>query len=78
VIFKAGDAVIITCDGRTVAGVVSLASPNGVSLILMFEALLHGHAGYMPVLKHDDGVFRSLIGAHPVQIDPRPTGRWMQ
>lgn len=45
-----GAAVRLTCEGRTVDGVVVVASGNGASLVIEFEALLAGWAGYMPVL----------------------------
>jgi hypothetical protein len=59
-----GDRVRITCDGRTVDGTVLLASGNGRSLMLSFEAILAGHVGMMPVLAEDDaptGEYRSLM-----------------
>jgi hypothetical protein len=67
--FKKGDFVRVTCDGRTVEGMVTMASPNGRSLVLMFEALLAGHAGKMPVLQHDDGSFCALLNGAPVGIE---------
>ena len=60
---KTGQAVRITCAGRTVDGTVALASSNGRSLVLIFEAVLDGHAGMMPVSRHDDGSYRALTGA---------------
>lgn len=68
---RTGDTVMLTCEGRSVVARVVLASANGVSLFLQFEAILHGHAGSMPVLRDEDGVYRSLIGAHPVGITER-------
>jgi hypothetical protein len=38
-IWKTGDAVRVTCKGRTVVGTIALASPNGKSLALQFDAL---------------------------------------
>lgn len=67
-LFKTGDPVVIGCDGRTVPGVVQLASANGKSLMLSFDALLDGHAGMMPVLLDDDGVFRSIISGIAVEL----------
>lgn len=65
---KRGEFVLITCKGRTVEGMVTLASPNGRSLIVMFEAILDGHAGKMPVFQHDDGTFAALITGEAVEI----------
>lgn len=61
---KTGDKVQIKCTGALfpVDGWVIFASPNGRSLMLGFEAILHGHVGMMPVLQGEDGVYRSLIG----------------
>lgn len=64
--WQKGDRVVITYGDRTVDGEVTLASPNSVSLMLSFEALLGGHAGMMPVLLDDDGVYKSLIEWKPV------------
>jgi hypothetical protein len=58
---RTGDAVTIECDGRTIPGTVILASPNGVSLMLGFEAVLDGHLGMMPVLRDDDGSYASIM-----------------
>lgn len=70
--FKTGDRVKITCEGRTVDGVILLASENGKSLALSFEAILAGHVGMMPVSRADDGDrYRTLIGHVAVAITPR-------
>jgi hypothetical protein len=70
-ILTKGQQIKITCDGRTVDGVVILASPNGSALAIGYEALLAGHAGMMPVLQDDDGTYRSLVGGVPVVIQLR-------
>jgi hypothetical protein len=66
--FKRGEFVLITCNGRTVEGMVTLASPNGRSLMLMFEAILDGYAGKMQVFQRDDGTFVAIINSAPVEI----------
>lgn len=66
--FATGDNVLIECDGRAVAGHVVFASSNGKSLMLGFEALLDGHVGMMPVLRDDDGVYRSILNGVVVKI----------
>lgn len=63
-----GEHVKITCEGRTVDGEVTLASANGRSIVVMFEAILAGHAGMMPVMQEDDGRYFSLIGRVPLDI----------
>lgn len=65
---KTGDAVQIECDGRTIPGTVILASPNGASLMLGFEAVLDGHLGMMPVSRNDDGSYQSIMTGIVVQL----------
>lgn len=67
---KTGDAVRIVYEGRTVRGSVKLASPNGRSLILEFEAILGGFAGMMPALMDDHGIYRDLIFGRHVGVAP--------
>lgn len=72
-----GEAVRITCADESVIGVVQLASENGRSLALVFDGLLAGHAGMMPVLWDDKAeVFRtitcgSVVGITPAKREPR-------
>jgi len=66
---KAGDRVRITYRGRSVVGKVILASANGASLALEFEAFLGGYAGMIPVMRDGDGIYRDLIASEPVQLD---------
>lgn len=67
---KKGDLVWIGCDDRSVEGWVLLASENGASLMLGFEAILGGHVGMMPVLLQD-GVYRSIVTGEAVAVVPR-------
>jgi hypothetical protein len=60
-ILKRGDFVTATYEGRTVDAMVLIASTNGQSLFISFEAILGGHVGNMPVLRKDDGKYYSLI-----------------
>jgi len=69
-VWKTGEAVRITYEGRTVEGTVLLASRNGTSLFLEFDALLGGYAGRMPVSVDDDGVIRDLMNNLPVELSP--------
>lgn len=70
--WRTGDAVLIEAEGRTVPGTVQLASGNGRSLILAFEALVLGHAGAMPVFLEDDGQFRALFNREIVVLRRPP------
>lgn len=69
--YKAGDAITVECNGRIVEGEVILASSNSVSLMIGFEAILADHAGMMPVLRGDDGIYRSIVNEAVVRITPR-------
>jgi hypothetical protein len=68
-VWKTGESVQITCEGRTVPGVVWRATANGVSLMLEFEAVLAGHVAMMPVV-WDAGAeaFLSVVGGVPVEL----------
>jgi hypothetical protein len=59
-VWKTGDLVRITYEGRSVDGAVKLASPNGLSLMLEFDAILGGCVGMMPVL-YEGGQFICLL-----------------
>lgn len=67
--FKTGERLRLTYDGRTVDASVLLASGNGYSLMLSFEALLGGYVGQMPVLLEDDGAYRDLLKGQLVQLE---------
>jgi hypothetical protein len=67
-LFKTGDHVGLTFESRTVKAKVVLASPNGKSLMLSFDALLGGYVGQMPVIWVDGG-FRDLITSQLVTIE---------
>lgn len=67
--YATGDRVWIECGGVTVFGRVILASENGRSLMLGFDGVLGGkHAGMCPVLRGDDGVYRSIINDVEVRL----------
>ena len=70
-VFRQGDNVQITYEGRTVDGVVFLASENSRSLILSFQAMLGGYVSSMPVLADEDGTYADLITGQPVEIRPK-------
>lgn len=67
---KTGDHVTIVYKGRRYAADVQLASTNEASLFLTFEAIIDGHVGMMPVLKGNDGVYRSIVTNCEIEILP--------
>lgn len=66
---KTGDTVTIICQGESYRAQIILASPNEVSLMLSFEAIIDGHVGMMPVLK-EDGVYRSIMTGTEIEVIP--------
>lgn len=67
-LYGIGDAVLIECDGLSVPGEVVFASPNGVSLMVRFDAILDGHVGQMPVLMNEDGSYTAIMTGTPVSL----------
>lgn len=67
-VLKRDDLVTATYQGKTVDAVVQLASPNGKSLIIRFEAMLGGHLGVMPVLQDDEGDYWSLMEGNQITL----------
>jgi hypothetical protein len=72
---KKGDKVKLTYGGETVEAEVLIASGNGRSLMLTFDALLKpeglragGFAGMLPVLREDDGQYRDIYLGQDVNI----------
>lgn len=59
-VWKTGERCRLTYGSRTVDAKGVLASPNGRSLFLEFDAILGVHAGSMPVL-YEAGAFRSIV-----------------
>jgi hypothetical protein len=66
---RKGELVCLTCEGRSVPAEIVLISPNGKSLILVFDAMLDGHVGTMPIFLDDDGTYRALMTGTPLRID---------
>lgn len=58
-----GEFVVVTASGRTVRAMVTLASANGRSIVLMFDAMLGGFVGVMPVSLDDDDGTGAATGA---------------
>jgi hypothetical protein len=61
-------------EGRVEAGVIRLASKNGLSVFVEFEAILGGHMGSAPLSWNEDiGEFTSIAsGAVFVLLEPLP------
>lgn len=56
VILKTGDIVKAIYGGRSVTARVQIASPNGRSLVIVWDdGMLGGHLGMMPVWQLDNG-----------------------
>lgn len=66
--FANGEEILIDHEGRTVEGFVMMASPNGQSLMIGFEALLGGHIGMMPVTMTSETEGFSIIDGTEVTI----------
>jgi hypothetical protein len=71
VAFETGDEIRIMCDGRAVDGVIELVSKNEISMLVHFGTMLHGHVGTMPILRGEDGIYRSIIDGVEVHIRKR-------
>ncbi|MBT1509362.1 hypothetical protein KIP88_02510 [Bradyrhizobium sp. SRL28] len=59
--YAKGDNIEVTCEGRTADGVVIMASENGLSLMIGFDAMFGGHLGMMPVTMRDGVSGYSII-----------------
>jgi hypothetical protein len=68
VIYHKGDEVILKHGTHSVPATVILASPNGRSLGLRFEAIFCDHVGIMALLQEHDGTFRALMTNHVVEV----------
>lgn len=70
---KRGDHVWITYDGQTLPALVGIASPNGRAAMLMFDGILGGYVGTMPVFADDADLssdFIDLLHGHEVILQP--------
>lgn len=77
-----GQFVTVTYHRQTRRAMVSLASPDGRSIMVSFDGALHSPSGgaffgWMPILLHDDGVYREIVEQAevvivPVARDPAP------
>lgn len=65
---RRGDFVTITGGGKTMEAMVGIASENGVSLVVLFDGMITGHVGAMPLLK-DGETYRSIMDNTIVTIE---------
>lgn len=68
-IFERGEFVEITAGDKSVDGMVTLASENGKSLIVMFDGMLDGHLGVMPILLTEEGKYAALLTGQIVKLE---------
>jgi hypothetical protein len=73
--FQRGDFVAVGYGGQAIEAIVTLASPNGLSLMLSFDGALHTpqggmFVGLMPVLMDEAGDYRDLSEDEIVRIEP--------
>ncbi len=75
-VWTTGERCRITVGPRTVPAEVVLASDNGRSLFVQFEALLVGHAGEAPLSWREDleGFYSIVSGQEFVLSEPLPKG----
>ena len=73
-LWKLGDGCVIRCgDGRAVEATVLLASANGVSLALQFEAIIGGWVAMMPLLWSEERArFEDFRGEGYDLTEPTP------
>jgi hypothetical protein len=74
-IYKKGQHVKIEMHGKTVNATVVIASPNGISLMVVFDGALGGveggiYLGMMPIMYDEDAkCFKDLIAGREVKIE---------
>lgn len=67
---RCGDDVLIIDKGKTVLGRVEMISTNQVSALISFDGMIGGHAGALPLMRHDRalGLYRSIIDGTEVTL----------
>ena len=66
---KKGEEIVLEHEGREVTAFVLMASENGKSLAVAFDAMLGGYVGMMPILFNDEaGEYQDLAIGKPVLI----------
>jgi hypothetical protein len=59
---KRGDFVEVDSGADVIRAMVTLASPNGRSIMLMFDGMIGGFLGMCPASLEDDGQWRAING----------------
>lgn len=71
---RRGEYVWVTYDGRSLPALVAIASPNGHSAVLLFDGVLGGYVGTMPVFAAEESEiptdFVDLLHGAEVLIAP--------
>jgi hypothetical protein len=67
--FRTGEWLTAQYEGQQVKAQVMLASGNGRSLAIKFEAILGGFVGMMPIFQDDDGTYRDILLGKPVKLE---------
>lgn len=73
--FTKGQRVQLDYNGQSIEALVTMASDNGRSLLLMFNGAFVTPSGglqlkMMPLLMDDDGVYRDLTENAPATVTP--------
>lgn len=74
IVFNKGDSITITIQGRTLTGIVEIASANGRSLAVLFDEGVPAPFGLLGLkqclllFKQDDGSWIEIQGGRPIQI----------
>jgi hypothetical protein len=66
---RIGSRVLITYKGREIEGHVRMVSENQKSAAFVFDGMLGGYVGMMPVFDHGEG-YRDLVEGEPVEVKP--------
>lgn len=67
--FQRGDYARLSCDGYEPVCFIALAAQGGASLIVMFDGMIDGCVGAMPLLWRDGGYVNVMTG-RPVALTP--------
>jgi hypothetical protein len=72
---KRGDVVQLTdpATGVTLDGWIALASPGGASLMVLFDGLIDGCAGSLPLLRADDGRYHNVMTGRAIEVRGEPS-----
>lgn len=66
---KRGDFVKLSRGDQQVEGMIVLASDNGGSLMVMFDGMIGGYVGMIPLLRNDDGSYQGIIDGAIIHVE---------